>query len=89
MSADTPPKTPLKANLLTVDRFTTWNFMYTTAIATGLKPGMAILQSLNYYTRCKFRAPPTSGLGVSVASVPPSQPFYDSGWSPTNSCGRL
>jgi len=32
-SADTPPKTPLKANLLTVDRFTTWNFIYTTAIA--------------------------------------------------------
>jgi len=33
MSADTPPKTPPKANLLAVDRFTTWNFIYTTAIA--------------------------------------------------------
>ena len=33
MSTDTPPKTPLKANLLTVDHFTTWNFIYTTAIA--------------------------------------------------------
>ena len=33
MSADTPPKTPLKAKLLTVDRFTTWNFIYTMAIA--------------------------------------------------------
>ena len=37
-------------------------------IATGLKPGMTILQSL-HYTRCKFRAPPISGLGVAVASV--------------------
>ena len=34
-------------------------------IATGLKPGIAILQSLNY-TRCKFRTPPTSGLGVAT-----------------------
>jgi len=33
MSANTPPKTPPKANLLTVDHFTTWNFIYTTAIA--------------------------------------------------------
>ena len=33
MSADTPPKTPLKANLLAVGRFTTWNFIYTAAIA--------------------------------------------------------
>ena len=75
-SADTPPKT----NLLTVDRFTTWNFMYTTAIATGLKPGTAILQTLNYYTRCKFCAPSTSSLG---GFVPRSRPFYESGWSPT------
>ena len=40
--------------------------MYTMATATGLKPGIAILQSLNYYTCCKFHAPPTSGLGVAV-----------------------
>jgi len=33
MSADTPLKTPPKANLLAVDRFTTWNFIYITAIA--------------------------------------------------------
>ena len=37
-------------------------------IAIDLKPGIAILQSL-HYTRCKFRAPPTSGLGVAIASV--------------------
>jgi len=47
-SADTPPKTPPKANLLTVDHFTTWNFMYATAIATGMIPGIATVQSLNY-----------------------------------------
>ena len=57
------------------------------AIATGLKPGIATLQSLNYYTRCKFHAPPTSGLGMAVASVPCSWPFYDS--APNISCGRL
>ena len=56
-----------EGNLLTVDHFTTWNFMYTTSVATGLKPGIAILQSLNYYTRCKFCAPPTSGLGMAVS----------------------
>ena len=33
MSAYTPQKTPPKANLLIVDRFTTWNFIDTTAIA--------------------------------------------------------
>ena len=33
MSADTPPRTPPKANLLTVDRFTTWNFICTMAMA--------------------------------------------------------
>ena len=32
-SANTPLKTPPKANLLTVDCFTTWNFIYTMAIA--------------------------------------------------------
>ena len=37
-------------------------------IATDLKPGIAILQSL-HYTRRKFRAPPTSGLGVAIASI--------------------
>jgi len=76
MSTDTPPKT----NLLTVDCFTTWNFMYTIATATGLKPGIAILQSLNYYTRYKFCTPPTSSLG---GFVPRSRQFYESGWSPT------
>jgi len=34
-------------------------------IATGLKPGVAILQSLQY-TRYKFRTPPTSGLVVAI-----------------------
>ena len=63
--------------------FTTWNFMCTTAIAPGLKPGIAILQSLNYYTRCKFHTLPTSSLGVAIPSVPCSRSFYDSGWSPT------
>jgi len=33
-----------------------------------LKPGITILQSL-HYTRCKFRAPPTSGLSVAIASI--------------------
>jgi len=37
-------------------------------IATDLKPSIAILQSL-HYTRCKFHAPPTSGLGVAIASI--------------------
>jgi len=37
-------------------------------IATDLKPGITILQSL-HYTRCKFRAPPTSGLGMAIASI--------------------
>jgi len=37
-------------------------------IATDLKPGLTILQSL-HYTRCKFRVPPTSGLGVAIASI--------------------
>jgi len=36
--------------------------------AKSLKPGIAILQSLNH-TRCKFRAPPTSGLGMAIVSV--------------------
>ena len=35
MSTDTPPKTPLKANLLTVDHFATWNFIYAMAIANA------------------------------------------------------
>ena len=39
--------------------------------ATGLKLDITILQLLNY-TCCKFRAPPTSGLGVAIASVPRS-----------------
>jgi len=37
-------------------------------IATDLKPGRTILQSL-HYTQCKFRAPPTSGSGVAIAST--------------------
>ena len=37
-------------------------------IATDLKPGITILQSL-YYTRCKFHTPPTSGLGVAITSI--------------------
>ena len=37
-------------------------------IATGLKPGTTILQSL-HYTRWKFCAPPTSGLDVVVVSI--------------------
>ena len=37
-------------------------------IATELKPGITILQSL-HYTRCNFRAPPTSGLGVAITSI--------------------
>ena len=37
-------------------------------IATGLKLGIAILQSL-LYTRWKFRVPPTSGMGVAIADV--------------------
>jgi len=41
-------------------------------IATGLKPDIAILQSLNY-TRCNFRTLPTSGLGVAIVSVPHGQ----------------
>jgi len=45
-------------------------------IATVLKPGVAILQSLNYmymYTCCKFCTLPTSSLGVAIASVPCGQ----------------
>ena len=41
-------------------------------IAMGLKPGIAILQSLAYIC-CKFRAPPTSGLGMAIMSVPYGQ----------------
>jgi len=37
-------------------------------IATDLKPGITILQSL-HYTCCKFCALPTSGLGVVIASI--------------------
>jgi len=37
-------------------------------IATGLKPGTAILQSL-HYTCCKFRALSASDLGAAIASV--------------------
>ena len=38
------------------------------AIATDLKPGITILQSL-HYIRCKFCALPTSSLGVVIASI--------------------
>ena len=41
-------------------------------IATDLKPGITILQSL-HYTRRKFRAPPTSGLGVAITSITQSK----------------
>ena len=41
-------------------------------IATGLKPDIAIVQSLNY-TRCNFCTLPTSGLGVAIVSVPHGQ----------------
>jgi len=37
-------------------------------LALGLKPGIAILQSL-YYTCCKFCAPLTSSLDVVIAHV--------------------
>jgi len=49
-----------------------------------LKPGITILQSL-HYTRCKFRAPPTSGLSVAIASITRGRNrlFYASRWSPT------
>jgi len=40
--------------------------------ATGFKPGIAVLQSLNH-TCCEFHTPPTStstsGLGVAIARV--------------------
>ena len=41
-------------------------------IATGLKPGTAILQSL-HYTCYKFRTPPTPGLGVVITIVAQSK----------------
>ena len=37
-------------------------------IATDMKPGTAIRQSL-HCTYCKLHAPPTSGLGVVIASI--------------------
>ena len=37
-------------------------------IAMDLKPGITILQSL-HCTRCKFCAPPTSGLDMAIASI--------------------
>ena len=37
-------------------------------VATGLKPGMAILQSL-HCTCCKFCAPSTSNMAMAVASI--------------------
>ena len=37
-------------------------------IAMGFKPGITILQSLHYIC-FKFRAPPTSGLGVEIVSI--------------------
>ena len=39
-----------------------------TVVATGLKQDMANLQS-SHYTLWKFRVPPTSGLGVVIASI--------------------
>ena len=52
-------------------------------LATGLKPGTATLQLL-YYTRCTFRALPTSSLGVVITSqISQNQLFYISHWSPT------
>ena len=41
-------------------------------LATVLKPGMVILESL-LYTFLNFRAPPTSGMGVVIASIASSQ----------------
>ena len=42
--------------------------IFKAVIATGLKLGMTILQSLDY-TRCKFCALPLSSLGMAIASV--------------------
>jgi len=54
-----------------------------------LKPGITILPSL-HYTRCKFRAPPTSHLGVAIASIIHSRKsLYASHWSPTISGRKI
>ena len=47
--------------------------------AMNFKPGMNIVPS-SYYTRCKSRAPPTSGVGGASARVDLVQktPFYAS-----------
>ena len=59
-------------------------------IATGLKLGIAIFQSL-HYTCCKFCVPPTSALGVAIASVTHGRnwPFRASSWSPTVSGKKI